>query len=112
MTLRISPDGTVSLATPRRYRARRRRGVSLMPAAFPRGPIEVGYTWSRDMPAPGGGRAGPGGTDERLAAHEFRLDSVTHRGTMAYVSMHGDMSPDPDAGSTQRAGPVLEHGLQ
>jgi hypothetical protein len=110
MTLRISPDGTVSLADTTDTAPDVVETMSLMPAAFPRGPIEVGYTWSREMPVPAGGRAGPGGTMSAWLHTRFRLDSVTHHGTMAYVSMRGDMSPDPDAGLTQGAGPVLEKG--
>ncbi|HEX4468151.1 MAG TPA: hypothetical protein VH080_01380 [Gemmatimonadaceae bacterium] len=110
MTLRISPDGTVSLADTTDTAPDVVETMSLMPAAFPRGPIEVGYTWSREMPVPARGRAAPGGTMSAWLHTKFRLDSVTHHGTIAYVSMHGEMSPDPDAGLTQGAGLVLEKG--
>ena len=110
MTLRISPDGTVSLADTTDSTPDVAETMSLMPAAFPRGPIEVGYTWSREMPVPAGGRAAPGGAASAWLHTKFRLDSVTHHGTIAYVSMRGEMSPDPDAGLTQGASPVLEKG--
>jgi hypothetical protein len=111
MTLRISPDGTVSLAdstdgvSPEVANA-----VSLMPAAFPRGPVEVGYSWSRDMPLPSGGRVAPGGANASGWLHtKFRLDSLGRHGTIAYISMRGEMSADPDRGR-RSASPVLESG--
>jgi len=112
MTLRISPDGTVSLADSADNSSRDvAEVVSLMPAAFPRGPVEVGYTWSRDMPLPSGGPITPGGASANAWLHtKFRLDSLSRRGSIAYVSMRGEMSPDPDAASRQSAGPVLESG--
>ena len=110
MTLRISPDGTVSLADTTDTTPDVAETMSMMPAAFPRGPIEVGYTWSREMPVPAGGRAAPGSAMSAWLHTKFRLDSLTRHGTIAYVSMRGEMSPDPDAGLTQGAGPVLERG--
>jgi len=110
MTLRISPDGTVSLADTTDTTPDVAETMSLMPAAFPRGPVEVGYTWSREMPVPAGGRATPGAAMSAWLHTKFRLDSVSRRGTIAYISMRGEMSPDPDAGLVQGAGPVLEKG--
>jgi hypothetical protein len=110
MMLRISPDGTVSLADTTDTAPDVAETMSLMPAAFPRGPIEVGYTWSREMPVPAGGRPAPGGVMSAWLHTKFRLDSLSRHGTIAYVSMRGEMSPDPDAGLTQGAGPVLERG--
>jgi hypothetical protein len=112
LTLRISPDGTVSIADSTDGASRDvAEAVSLMPAAFPRGPVEVGYTWSRDMPLPGGGRVAPGGASANAWLHtKFRLDSLARRGSIAYVSMRGEMSPDPDAHGGQSVGPVLEKG--
>lgn len=112
MMLRISPDGTVALvddngeAVPGASDA-----VSLMPAAFPKGPIPVGYTWTREMPLPAGGRLAPGAAPVAGWLHtKFRLDSVTHGGTLAYVSMHGELSADPDARLQDGNGPLLEKG--
>jgi len=111
MTLRISPDGTVSLADTTTDVGREvGETMSLMPAAFPRGPIEVGYIWTREMPLPAGGRATPGGGASAWLHTRFRLDSLSRHGAIAYVSMRGEMSPDPDPGLVQGAGPVLEKG--
>jgi hypothetical protein len=111
MTLRISPDGTVSLADTTADSERDvAETMSIMPAAFPRGPVEVGYTWTREMPLPAGGRVVPGGGTIAWLHTRFRLDSLSRRGTIAYVSMRGEMSPDPDAALLQGTGPVLEKG--
>jgi hypothetical protein len=112
MTLRISPDGTVSLAdttdgTPPDVAY----AVSIMPAALPRGPVQVGYTWSREMPLPGRGRIAPGGGSANGWLHtKFRLDSLSRSGKIAYVSMRGEMNPERDPGAAHGAGPELENG--
>lgn len=112
MTLRISPDGTVSLADTSGDVSRDvAEAVSLMPAAFPHGPVEVGYTWSREMPLPGNGQVVAGNTSAAAWLHtKFRLDSVSRRGTYAYISVRGEMNPDPDADRATAVGPVLEKG--
>src|SRR5690348_2910660 len=112
MLLRISPDGTVALVDANGDAlSDASDAVSLMPAAFPKGPVAVGYTWTRDMPLPAGGRLAPGAGPVAGWLHtKFRLDSVTHSGTLAYISMHGEMSADPDAHLQDATGPVLEKG--
>lgn len=112
MTLRISPDGTVSVVDSTADASREvAEAVSLMPAAFPRGPIAIGYSWTREMPLPGGGRVTPGGASASGWLHtKFRLDSLSRHGSIAYVSMRGEMSPDPDAAARGSVGPVLENG--
>jgi hypothetical protein len=113
MTLRISPDGTVSLADSSAASVSRdvADAVALMPAAFPRGPVAVGYSWSRDMPLPGNGRVAPGGGNASAWLHtKFRLDSLSRHGTIAYISMRGEMSPDPDAANGEGSGPILQNG--
>jgi hypothetical protein len=114
MTLRIAPDGTVSLADSSAASVSRdvAEAVSLMPAAFPRGPVEVGYSWSRDMPLPGAGRITAGASSASGWLHtKFRLDSLSKHGNIAYVSMHGEMTPDPDALRGQGGTPVLDNGV-
>jgi hypothetical protein len=112
MTLRISPDGTVSVTDSTGDASREvADAVSLMPAAFPRGPIAIGYTWTREMALPGGGHVTAGGASASGWLHtKFRLDSLSRHGTIAYVSMRGEMSPDPAASARGSVGPVLENG--
>lgn len=112
MLLRISPDGTVALMDENgEAKSEESEAVSLMPAAFPKAPIGVGDTWSRDMPLPAGGRIAPGSGPVAGWLHtKFRLDSLTHDGTLAYVSMRGEMTADPDAHLQDGAGSLLENG--
>jgi hypothetical protein len=81
--------------------------VSLMPAAFPKGPISVGESWVREMPLP---------TSSQLGAQlsgklhvTFRFDSLTHGGDWAFVSMRGEMQPLVGHGSS--ASTDLEKGV-
>jgi len=111
MLLRISPDGTVALVDSTRDVSGQGFDASLMPAAFPRTAVAVGGTWTRDMPLSAGGRLGPGGRNATGWLHtRFRLDSVRNGGILAYVSMRGEMSADPDARLEYGSGPVLEKG--
>jgi hypothetical protein len=112
--LRISPDGTIALAeAPSSGPTQLSDLVSLMPASFPRGPVDVGYSWGREMPLPGGDKLSPGSAAPGWLHAKFRLDSLSRRGTAAYVSMRGEMDADPDARSSSGAGqsPVLEKGV-
>src|SRR5437867_190249 len=103
LRLRLSPDGTVSVAdeatsVPREVN----EIVSVMPASFPRDPVAVGDTWVREMPIPPGTRLSvPAGSVVRSS---FRLDSVSRRGDVAYVSMRGTLQQASKATST---GPEL-----
>jgi len=112
--LRISPDGSVALAEPSASAPRELSDiVSLMPAAFPRGPIEVGRTWAREMALPSGGKVVPGAATGGWLHAKFRLDSLSPRGTIAYVSMRGEMDADADTRSSGGAAgsPMLEKGI-
>lgn len=111
---RVAPDGTVSMLQRAgddepdgAGRGEVAQAVSLMPAAFPSTPIAVGEAWTRDMPLPAGTQLGAQ-LSGRLHV-TFRLDSVTHHGGLAYVSMHGTMRPATGPGAA--SGAVLENGL-
>lgn len=92
--LRLAPDGSTALLEgPREPDADDVSDiVSVMPAAFPHGVVHVGQSWTREMPLPShddlGGRAGG-----RLDA-TFRLDSLSRRGDVAYLSMYGELTGD------------------
>jgi hypothetical protein len=100
MRLRLTPDGTVSVAeqttsVPREVNEL----VSVMPASFPRDPVAVGETWVREMPIPQGTRFSvPAGAFVRAS---FRLDSVVRAGEVAYVSMRGTLEQMPAMASDQ-----------
>ncbi|HEY4217471.1 MAG TPA: hypothetical protein VGM67_10060 [Gemmatimonadaceae bacterium] len=105
---RVSPDGTVGMnetagGAPREVA----EVVSLMPAAFPKERIKVGESWSRDMPMPTGEQFGAQLSGKLHVT--FRLDSVTHAGNWAFVSMRGEMQPASGPGAA--SGMVLEKGM-
>jgi hypothetical protein len=103
---RVTPEGMLAIepaaGTPREVA----HVVSLMPATFPKGPIHVGETWMRDMPLPTGTQLGA--QLSGMLHVTLRLDSVTHAGDLAFVSMRGEMSPASGPGAAQQA--VLEKG--
>src|ERR671930_658567 len=113
--LRIAPDGSVALAESDARGARRDMSeiMAVMPAAFPRGPVDVGYSWTREMPLPDGTKLPPAGGAVGGWLHaNFRLDSVSAGRGLAYVSMRGEMSADPDARAVPGANtPRLESGV-
>ena len=105
---RVSPDGMVAMLqdtgpAPREVA----QVVSLMPTTFPKGAINVGESWMRDMALPVGN-----GLGAQVAGRlhvTFRLDSVTRAGELAFVSMRGEMQPASGPGAASDA--VLEKGL-
>ncbi|MDB4875225.1 MAG: hypothetical protein JWM41_1671 [Gemmatimonadetes bacterium] len=105
---RVSPDGSVGMnqsgdGAPREIA----QVVSLMPAAFPKGPITVGESWIREMPLPTGAQFGAQLSGKLHVT--FRFDSLTHGGDWAFVSMRGEMQPATGPGAA--SGTVLEKGL-
>ena len=95
LVLQIGADGTVESA-------RDSHGVKLapnvadavasMPAVFPKHAVQVGEEWVRELPLPS--RGGVGSTGGGRARATFRLDSLQHGGSVAYVSMHGEIAAD------------------
>jgi hypothetical protein len=103
---RVTPEGLLAMEPAGGMPREVAHLVSLMPATFPKGPIRVGQTWMREMPLPSG---------TELAARlsgllhvTLRLDSVTHSGELAFVSMRGEMQPASGPGAASQA--VLEKG--
>jgi hypothetical protein len=102
---RVTPEGLLAMeaaGTPREVA----HLVSLMPATFPKGPIKVGETWMREMPLPSGTQFGAQLSGTLHVT--LRLDSVTHAGELAFVSMRGEMQPATGPGAASQA--VLEQG--
>ena len=106
---RVLPDGSVSMMQADGGGAPREvaQVVSLMPATFPKTPIAVGQTWSREMSLPVGTQLGAQ-VSAKLQV-KFRLDSLTRNGKVACVSMRGDLRPASGPGAA--SGAVLEKGL-
>jgi hypothetical protein len=103
---RVTPDGTVGTVDDTDANREVAQVVSLMPATFPKSAIKVGESWIREMPLPAGLQLGAQLSGKLHVT--FRLDSVTHAGDWAYVSMRGEMQPATGPGSSSSA--VLERG--
>jgi hypothetical protein len=95
MVVQLSEDGSVESARDARGVALPRdvaEAMAAMPAVLPRRPIAVGERWQREMPLPSSGPLGAGGNAQVRA--EFRLDSLSGSGDLAFVSMHGQIASD------------------
>jgi hypothetical protein len=104
----VSPDGTVSMAESNDGASREvAQVVSLMPAAFPKGPIKVGESWIREMALPVGSQLGAQLSGKLHVT--FRLDSLTHNHEWAFVSMRGEVQPATGPGAA--FGATLEKGF-
>jgi hypothetical protein len=97
--LMIAPDGSVTMPADGAQAPRAlARNASLIPATFPADPVRVGDQWSREAPLPAGTSQFGAGVIGRVKAF-FRLDSLTHGGNLAWVSINGSLTPDPKAKS-------------
>jgi hypothetical protein len=103
---RVTPEGLLAMEPSAGAPREVAHVISLMPATFPKGPIKVGETWTRDMPVPSGTQLGA--QLSGMLHVTLRLDSVTHAGDLAFVSMRGEMVPASGPGATQQV--VLEKG--
>jgi hypothetical protein len=63
---------------------------SQLPATFPRHQVSVGGTWKQRIAIPDAAQGQIGGTLEAV----FRLDSLTTRGKLAFISMRGTLTRD------------------
>jgi hypothetical protein len=107
LVLQLGADGAVESAhDPRGGTVSRdmAEAMAAMPAVFPRRPVSVGEQWTREMPLPAGGPLGASGSGHVNAL--FRLDSLGRNGTMAYVSMRGDILPDSGSQGVQLSGGI------
>ena len=105
MVVHVNPDGTMGMAD-EASESKDDVGdlLSTMPASFPKTPVHVGDTWSREMPLPTGGQflTPVGG----MLKATFRLDSLTRGGDLAWVSMKGTLGVPAaaTAGQTMQGG--------
>jgi len=93
----VGPDGTMAMSDDDKAPREVSEAVSLMPAAFPKGPVSVGESWIREMMLPGGSQLGAPISGKLRVT--FKLDSVARGGDLAYVSMRGEMQPTPAFGA-------------
>ena len=105
MVIELAEDGSVARARDARGFAVPRDvsdAMAAMPAVLPRRPIAVGEHWQREMPIPSAGPIGSSGNAQVRA--EFRLDSLSGSGEVAFVSMHGQIASDPGARGVDMSG--------
>jgi hypothetical protein len=95
LVLQLAGDGSVESARDARGRVIPRDAadaMAAMPAVFPHHAVAVGERWEREMPLPAAGSfAAAGGARVRA---QFRLDSLTRGGNLAFISMQGEIVPD------------------
>ncbi len=78
--------------------------MASMPAVFPKGAVAIGGQWDREMPLPAGGPLGARGAGHVRAT--FHFDSLQKGGSIAYVSMRGDILPDSGSQGVELSGTV------
>lgn len=87
--VRVSPEGAMTVADPRPGSGTLDASLSGMPAMLPSQSVAVGAKWERDIPLPSitmrGVRA------DGLLHAQFHLDSLSHGGRFAHVSMTGTL---------------------
>jgi hypothetical protein len=90
MLFRLSEDGTMRVVDEGTGASRSSSElVALMPAALPTHPVAAGDRWTRSIPMVVARAA-----NEGVVVASFRLDSVSRDGTLAYISMRGEMKRD------------------
>lgn len=107
LSLRLAGDGTVESARDARGAAvsvELAQSMASMPAVFPQQAVSIGDQWMRELPLPAGGSLGARGAGHVIAA--FRLDSLGRGGRVAFVSMQGDIRPDPAGQGVDVSGTV------
>jgi len=105
MVVELAEDGSVESARDARGVAVTRDvadAMAAMPAVLPRRAVAVGERWHREMPIPSAGPIGSTGNAQVRA--EFRLDSLSGNGELAFVSMRGQIASDRGAHSVDMTG--------
>jgi hypothetical protein len=105
LIVQLAEDGSVKSASDANGAAVPRDvadAMAAMPAVLPRRAVAVGERWHREMPLPSAGPIGAGGNAQVRA--EFRLDSLSAQGDVAFVSMRGQIASGADARGVEMSG--------
>ena len=90
--VRVTTDGAMRMHDPPPSATELGSTLAAMPGMLPEGAVRVGDTWERDIPLPSlpvsGLRA------DGVVRARFRLDSLTHRGRDAWISLDGILRRD------------------
>lgn len=90
--VRVTPDGAMTVAEPGALATRLDATLSGMPAMLPTHAVSVGDQWERDIPLPSLSLNGV--YADGLVRAQFRFDSLSRGGKLAYVSMTGTLRRD------------------
>ena len=90
--LRIALDGASELLDDTPDAGDMRELVAQMPATLPSQPVRIGATWTREVQLPSASQ--PGARHGAAVKAVFRLDSLTQRGDVAWISLRGEISRD------------------
>jgi hypothetical protein len=107
LVLQLGADGSVESARDARGSPVSRDladAMAAMPAVFPRRPVSVGEQWTRELPLPAGGPLGTRGSGHANAV--FRLDSLERDGSVAFVSLRGEIIPDVGSHGMELSGGI------
>lgn len=88
----VTTDGAMRTADPPPGAMELEASLAAVPGLLPAGPVRVGMRWRRDMPLPAlplTGYHADGVVQARL-----RLDSLTQRGRIAWISLEGELRRD------------------
>ena len=100
--LRVGLDGASQLLDDRPDAHDMRDLFAQMPATLPAKPVRVGDSWTRQVMLPSASE--PGAKHGASVKATFRLDSLTQRGDVAWISLRGeiarDSAPDMPPGAT------------
>src|SRR5260221_1752981 len=107
MELQLGADGRVESARDARGALVPRQvadAMAAMPAVFPQKAVHVGEQWTRELALPASGPLAGSGSGRAKAT--FRLDSLGRRGSIAFVSMRGDILPESGGGAVAFSGSI------
>jgi hypothetical protein len=112
--LQIAPNGSASvLDAPDELASDVRAAVSAMPSTLPDRPMRIGSTWKQTTAIPvstsTGAKTGATGRAATLAA-TYRLDSLSHDGNIAFISIRGVLQRDSTAAPISRGFRVVSNG--
>ena len=84
----VTPDGAMTVITPG-ARATLAAGLSGMPPMLPSRSVAIGDKWERDVPLPSLPMTGV--RTDGIVRVQFRFDSLTRGGRLAYISLTGTL---------------------
>ena len=85
----VTPDGAMTVMNPGAGSARLAAGLAGMPPMLPARPVAIGDNWERDVPLPSLPMTGV--RTDGIVRAQFRFDSLTRGGRLAYISLTGTL---------------------